>query len=276
MTVYEEGAHPLPPESLGEAPAHGRMAGRRVVVLGAGQTDYGLDEQPVGNGRAISLLLAREGAKVAAIDRDDAAARGTAELITGAGGEATAVVADVAEPAAVEDAITRSHQWMGGIDGIVYNVGIPGAKGWEANTAEAFDATMSVNLRGAMLACRAALPIMDAGSSCVLVSSIASQRPTGQILAYEASKAAMGALMRAVAFEGRERAIRANIVMLGLIDTGLGRSANESQHRKAIPVALGRQGTAWEVAYAALFLLSNESAYITGQTLAVDGGRTTL
>lgn len=252
------------------------MNGRRVVVVGAGQTDYGVKDQPIGNGRAIALLLAREGARVVAADRDSDAAKATVELITAAGGEATAVVADVAEPNDVEAMIEESRQWLGGIDGLVYNVGIPGPKGWEAATAEAVDTTIAVNLRGAMLTARAALSLMDAGSSCAFISSIAAQRPTGQLLAYETSKAALGALMRAVAFEGRSRAIRANVVMLGIIDTGLGRSANEETPRLGVMVPLGRQGTAWEVAYATLFLLSHESAYITGQTIAVDGGRTTL
>src|SRR6476620_11437747 len=142
----------LSPESRGTAPGRGRMAGRRVVVVGAGQTDYTLEDQPIGNGRAISILLAREGARIVAVDRDAAAAARTVELICKAGGEALAVVADVAEPAAADDMVERSRQWLGGIDGLVYNVGIPGAKGWAANTADAFDATLAVNLRGAMLA----------------------------------------------------------------------------------------------------------------------------
>jgi NAD(P)-dependent dehydrogenase (short-subunit alcohol dehydrogenase family) len=110
----------------------------------------------------------------------------------------------------------------------------------------------------------------------VFVSSIASLRPTGRLIAYEASKAALGAIMRAVGFEGKDRGIRANTAMLGMIDTGLGRSNDGSTPRANFPIALGRFGTAWESAYAVLFLLSDESAYITGQILAVDGGRTTL
>jgi NAD(P)-dependent dehydrogenase (short-subunit alcohol dehydrogenase family) len=266
----------LPPESRGQAPARGRLAGRRVVVVGAGQTDYNLEDQPVGNGRAIALLAAREGAAIVAADRDRSSAAETVELITREGGTASAFVADVTEPHDIERMIENAHQQLGGIDGVVYNVGIPGAKGFDANTPEAYDAAMSVNLRGAMLTARAALPVLEAGSSVVFISSIAAVRPTGQLLAYETSKAALGALMRAVAFEGKSRSIRANVVMLGLIDTGLGRSANETAQRASVPVPLGRHGTAWEVAYATVFLVSNEAAYITGQTLAVDGGRTTI
>jgi NAD(P)-dependent dehydrogenase (short-subunit alcohol dehydrogenase family) len=252
------------------------MVGRRVMVIGAGQTDYKIPNQPVGNGRAISLLLAREGAKVVAVDCNASAADDTVELVKAAGGSATAVIADVADPHEVTEMVERSHEWLGGIDGIAYNVGIPGVAGFEASTPEAWDITFAVNLRGAMLTTRAALPLMGPGSSVVFTSSIGALKPTGRIIAYESSKAALGGLMRAVAFEGKERAIRANIVMPGLIDTGIGRNADDTARRSTIPVPLGRHGTAWEVAYAALFLLSHESAYITGQVLAVDGGRTSL
>ncbi len=266
----------LSPESRGLAPGRGRMAGRRILVVGAGQTDVGIPDQPVGNGRAIAVLLGREGAHVAAADRDQAAAEGTVELIRREGGGATLVVTDVAEPVSVKHMVARSLEALGGLDGVVYNVGIPGAKGWEATTPESWDATMDANLRGAMLTMRAALPVLEPMSSVVFISAIAALRPTGQRLAYEASKAALAAVMRATATEGKERAIRANVAMLGLIDTGLGRSANQSDNRANIPIPLNRQGTAWEVAYAVLFLLSHESAYVTGQTIAVDGGRTTL
>ncbi len=266
----------LAPESRGEAPGRGRMAGRRVMVVGAGQTDYGIPDQPIGNGRAISLLLAREGATVAAVDCNPTAADETVALVTASGGEATAVVADVAQPDDVEAMVARSCEQLGGLDGVAYNVGVPGVVGLDASTPEAWDATLAVNLRGAMLTMRAALPMVDAGSSVVFTSSIAALKPTGRIVAYETSKAALGGLMRAVAFEGKERAIRANIVMPGLIDTGIGRNADDTARRATIPVPLGRHGTAWEVAYAALFFLSHESAYVTGQVLAVDGGRTSL
>jgi NAD(P)-dependent dehydrogenase (short-subunit alcohol dehydrogenase family) len=266
----------LPPESRGEAPGRGRMAGRRVLVVGAGQSDFGFANPPIGNGRAISLLLAREGARVVAADCNAEAAEETVARIRRAGGDATAVVADVAVPRQVEEMVARSRAWLGDVDGIAYNVGVPGVVGLAATTPEAWDATFDVNLRGAMLTARAALPAMAPGSSIVFTSSIGALRPTGRIVAYESSKAGLAGLMRAVAFEGRERAIRANVVMPGLIDTGLGRSADGTTPRASIPVPLGRQGTAWEVAYAALFLLSHESAYVTGQTLAVDGGRTSL
>jgi NAD(P)-dependent dehydrogenase (short-subunit alcohol dehydrogenase family) len=267
----------LPPESRGEAPGRGRMVGRRVVVVGAGQTDFDLDDQPIGNGRAIAVLLAREGAEVVAVDVDETAAAGTVEMIRVEGGVAYPFVADVADPRAVEDMVAAAHRQLGGLDALAYNVGVPGPDGLDASTPEAWDATFAVNLRGAMLTARAALPVMDPGSALVFTSSIGALRGTGRIVAYEASKAGLAALMRAVAGARRTDAVRANLVMPGLIDTGLGRNAARADPgRAAVPIPLGRQGTAWEVAYAALFLLSRESAYVTGQTLVVDGGRTTI
>jgi NAD(P)-dependent dehydrogenase (short-subunit alcohol dehydrogenase family) len=255
------------------------MVGRRVLVVGAGQTDYHMQDQPIGNGRAISLLLAREGAKVAASDYEQSAVDGTVELITAGGGEATAMIADVRNPSGVETVVENARGWLGGLDGVVYNVGIPGPVGFPDTTPEAWDNTFNVNLRGAMLTARAALPVMEPGSAFVFISSIGALTPRGQLVSYSASKAAMAALMRDVAYAGNERSIRANIVMLGSIDTGIERDHGR-RHAPPLPIyegmPMGRHGTAWETAYLTLFLLSQESAYITGQIVAIDGGTTTL
>lgn len=267
----------LTSEALGLAPAHGRMENRRVVIVGAGQTDFQLDEQPIGNGRALAILLAREGAHVIAVDRNESSANDTVELIRAEGGTADALVADVLEPQSIEEMISAAQRRLGGIDGLVYNVGVPGPVGFVANTAEAWDVTLDANLRGAMLTARAALPVVEPGSSIVFVSSIGAVRGIGKMIAYDVSKAGLSALVRATAIARKDDAVRANIVMLGMIDTGIGRDGDRNMPgRENIPVPLGRRGTAWEVAYASLFLLSQESTFITGQTLAVDGGRTTL
>jgi NAD(P)-dependent dehydrogenase (short-subunit alcohol dehydrogenase family) len=149
--------------------------------------------------------------------------------------------------------------------------------GLEGSTPEIWDRVLTVNLRGAMLTLRAALPVLSSGASIVLISSIASMRPGSRLPSYDASKAALGGLMRHAGIEGERRGIRVNVVAPGLMDTSIGREATRGRPSRAkTPVPLGRQGTGWETAYAALFLLSDEAAYVTGQTLAVDGGLTGL
>jgi NAD(P)-dependent dehydrogenase (short-subunit alcohol dehydrogenase family)/uncharacterized protein (DUF1330 family) len=267
----------LSSEALGTAPGRSRMTGRRVVIVGAGQTDFQLRDQPIGNGRALAILLAREGAHVVVVDRDEASAEDTVDLIRAEGGHADLQLADVADPESINAMIDAAQHQLHGIDGLVYNVGIPGPIGFEENTPEAWDTTLNVNLRGAMLTARAALPVLEPGSSIVFTSSIGAVRGIGRMIAYDASKAGLSALVRATAIARKDDAIRANIVMLGMIDTGIGRDGDRNMPgREGIPVPLGRRGTAWEVAYASLFLLSHESTFVTGQTLAVDGGRTTL
>jgi NAD(P)-dependent dehydrogenase (short-subunit alcohol dehydrogenase family)/uncharacterized protein (DUF1330 family) len=267
----------LSSEARGLAPGRSRMTGRRVVIVGAGQTDFQLQEQPIGNGRALAILLAREGAHVMVVDRDEDSAENTVDLIRAEGGLADLQLADVADPESIKAMIDAAQHQLHGIDGLVYNVGIPGPIGFEETTPEAWDTTLNVNLRGAMLTARAALPVLEPGSSIVFTSSIGAVRGIGRMIAYDASKAGLSALVRATAIARKADAIRANIVMLGMIDTGIGRDGDRNMPgREGIPVPLGRRGTAWEVAYASLFLLSHESTFVTGQTLAVDGGRTTL
>ena len=277
----------VPAESAGTAPGRGRLVGRRILVVGAGQNDHGEADPPIGNGRAMALLFAREGARVAVADRDRASAEATCARIrsegggegdgAGSGGHAALIVADMAsaaDPAAMVSVATAA---LGGLDGVVYNVGIGDRQGLDAATAEGWDRVLAVNLRGAMLTARAALPVLADGGAIVFTSSVAALKPGSRIPAYDASKAALAGLMRHVAFEGAPRSIRANIVAPGLIDTSMGRAASRGRPSRATTaIPLGRQGTGWETAYLALFLISNEAAYITGQTFIIDGGLTTL
>jgi NAD(P)-dependent dehydrogenase (short-subunit alcohol dehydrogenase family) len=261
----------LPPESTGTAPGRGRLDGRRVLVVGAGQDDHGETEPPIGNGRAIALVCAREGAAVVVADRDEKSAAETVRLAEAEGGIASVVVADVARPDEIESVFDDS------LDGVVYNVGIGGRPGLEGLEPDDWDRVMAINLRGAALVAKAALQRFGGGASIVFISSVAGMTPGSRIPAYDASKAALGGLMRHVASEGARRGIRANVVAPGLMDTPLGRLASRGRPSRArTPVPLGRQGTGWETAYAVLFLLSDESAYVTGQTLVVDGGLTAL
>lgn len=268
---------PLPPEASGASPGRGRLAGRRILVVGAGQNDYGLDDAPIGNGRAISALCAREGAVVFGSDVSSDNLAGTVTLVADEGADLATATSDVADPGAVESLVADATAALGGLDGVVYNIGIGAGRGLADTDADTWDRVFAVNLRGAMLVARAALPVIDDGSSIVFISSVAGIKPGTRIPAYDSSKAGLVGLMRHVAVEGERRGIRANVVAPGLMDTSLGRVASAGRpSRTKAPIPLGRQGTAWETAYAALFLLSNESSYITGQSLVVDGGLTSL
>ena len=268
---------PLSDEATGQAPGRGRLSGKRILIVGGGQRTVDADTDPVGNGRAMSLLFAREGAQVAVADMDTASANPTLEQITAEGGAGFALTADISDPDQVTSMVTQASGAMGGLDGIVLNVGIGAGMGLKGSTPDLWDQVLDVNLRGPMLACRAALPLMEDGGAILFISSVASMKPGSRLPSYDASKAALAGLMRHVALEAERKAIRANIVAPGLIDTPLGRLSTQGRPSRArTNIPGGRQGTGWEVAYAALFLMSGEASYINGQILAVDAGLTTI
>ena len=255
----------------------GRLAGRRVLVVGAGTQPCDDPDPPVGNGRAIAVLAGREGAAVVCADRDRAGAEETASWIDAEGGTSTVVVADVSTEegclALVAEAAVGGDQ----LDGVVLNVGIGRGAGLAGTTIEDWDTTFAVNLRSHFLVAREAMPKLGEGASLVFISSVAGLKPGSRLPAYDSSKAGLAGLCRHVALEGARRGVRANVVAPGLIDTPLGRWASRGRaSRDRTPVPLGRQGTAWEVAAATVFLLSDDASYITGQTLAVDGGLTLI
>lgn len=248
---------------------------RRVLVVGAGTRPSPDDDAPMGNGRAIAILAAREGATVACSDVDADAAAVTAALVEAEGSTASVLVADVTDAGACERLVVDAADAMGGIDGLVCNIGVGAGMGLSGTTVEQWDAVFAVNVRSHFLLAAAALPRMAEGGSIVFISSIAGLTAGSRIPAYDSSKAALTGLCRQVAAEGARRGVRANIVAPGLIDTPLGRWATGGRpSRTKAPVPLGRQGTAWEVAEPVVFLLSDRASYITSQQLAVDGGLT--
>ena len=263
-----------PDESKGAAAGRGRLARKRILVVGGGQMDIGEPDTPIGNGRAISVLFAREGAAVAVADRDKASAAATVSLIQKENGQAFTILADVMKDADVTRMVDEAINSLGGLDGLVLNVGVGAGGPWlEGTTRESWDKVFAINLTSHMLTVKAALPKLSEGASIVFISSIAGLTAGSRLPAYDASKSALFGLCRHVAFEGARRGIRANVIAPGLMDTSIGRLASRGRPNRATTnIPLGRQGTGWETAYAALFLISNESAYITAQILAVDGG----
>ena len=251
-----------------------KLSERHVLVFGGGQQGYGLQDPPVGIGRAICQLSAQEGARVAVADISQSAAQATVDPICSGGWEARAFCGDAANPEDVRRIMAEAKDWLGGLDGLVLNTGIAAGDGFKATSVSDWDRVMAVNVRSHFLAIQAADELMEAGGAITLTSSTAARVvSTSSIPAYITSKAALEGLARAAAKALAPKKIRVNIVMPGLIDTSLGRLASlVKPDRDSTPIPLGRQGNAWDIANAHIFLLSDASSYITGITLPVDGG----
>lgn len=255
----------------------GRLAGKRVVVIGAGSIGPGW-----GNGKAAAMLMAREGARVLAVDRDRDACAEIRDLIRAEGLIAEQCVADVTDPDAGPAVVACAEAAFSGIDVLHFNVGTSRPGGVTDATVEDWDQVFRVNVGGAFHITRAVLPVMAAqgAGACVFVSSIASIRSGPYSYAsYEASKAALNRFAQTIAVDHAAEGIRANVILPGLIDTphvtahiARGTDLTELAARRAALPPMRRQGTPWEIAEAAVFLASDAASYITGQCLCVDGG----
>lgn len=259
-----------------------RLAGKTALIFGGGQA--GGPDAPVGNGRACALTYAREGAAVQVVDHNPNAAAAVADEIVAAGGRAAPFVADVLVEDDIKDAIEDCTARWGGVDILHNNVGLSIEAGDAPLTeidADAFDHLMRLNLRSMVLACKHAVPVMRKQGSGVIIniSSIAVNE-TYPWVGYKTSKAAVLALTEQLAIQNAEYGVRAVTIQPGKIDTAMavdaraaawGRPREDVAAERAASVPLGRQGSAWDIANAALFLASDEASFISGVHLRVDG-----
>lgn len=260
----------------------GRLAGKVALVTGAGSIGPGW-----GNGKATAVLFAREGATVVAVDIVEDAARETLDIIRSEGGAGIARQVDVTASDQVAALVAEVRRLHGGIDILHNNVGTLELGGPVEASEESWRRIMDINVTSMFLTCKHVIPSMldRGGGSIVNVSSVVAVTSVGQhYVSYSASKAAVNQLTRAVAIQYAGQGIRANAIMPGLMRTPmvektLGRNLDPRQlaemlaRRDAI-CPTGRMGDAWDVAKVALFLASDDSAYVTGQLIAVDGGLT--
>jgi len=259
-----------------------RLEGKVAVIVGAGQSPG----EGIGNGRATVLRFAREGARVLAVDRNLASAEETAALARQEGGECVAFEADVTQERTLAAAIAAAVERWRRVDILHNNVGVSIAGGDASPleiTEEAFDRVAAINLRGTIMACKHALPVMRQQRSGVIIniSSVAAWE-NYPLVAYKATKAGMIAYTQQIAIQNASFGIRANVILPGLMDTpmavdtrarvsGKTRAQVAAERDAKVPLR-GRMGTAWDVANAALFLASDEASFITGVALPVDGG----
>jgi NAD(P)-dependent dehydrogenase (short-subunit alcohol dehydrogenase family) len=258
----------------------GRLAEKVAIIVGAGSTPG----ETMGNGRATAILFAREGASVLLVDRDRASVQETKEMIDAEKGKASVCSADVTS---AEDCRRMAEECIatyGRVDILHNNVGI-GTLGGPVELSEAeWDRVIDTNLKSMFLACKYVLPHMEQQKSGAIIniSSMAAVRfAPYPMLPYSASKAGVNALTRSIAMQYAARGIRANAIMPGLIRTpmaiegivkALGIDKRELIRARDRAVPMGHMGEAWDIAYAALFLASDEAKYVTGVVLPVDGG----
>jgi NAD(P)-dependent dehydrogenase (short-subunit alcohol dehydrogenase family) len=257
----------------------GRVAGKAAIVVGAGQTPG----ETIGNGRATAVLLAREGARVVVVDRDLASAEETVAMIRAEGGEGVGFAADATQEDSVRGLMAFAKETYGYVDILHNNVGASIALGdarADQMSVDAFDRSFAVNFKTAWLAAKHVLPIMrERGGSIVNISSLAAWEAY-PLVGYKTMKAALLALTLNLASANARYGVRVNAILPGLMNTpmaienrvaqGTPRDEVIAMRNRRVPLR-GTMGTAWDVAYAALFLHSDEAGFISGALLPVDG-----
>lgn len=257
-----------------------RLKDKTAIVVGAGQ-QHG---ETVGNGRATAIRFAQEGASLLLVDIDEKRAEATAKLCREAGAEAHALAADITREDHCEAIARTGQKLLGRIDILHNNVGrSKGDKSTIDMDVDMWDELMAMNLKGMFMTCKHVLPVMRSQQSGVIlnVSSTSSVCARGTVT-YKTSKGAVNTFTHHLAMENAEHGIRANVILPGLMDTpmaierraserGIDRATIRAERDAQVPLQR-RMGTAWDVANAALFLASDDAAYITGAVLPVDGG----
>jgi NAD(P)-dependent dehydrogenase (short-subunit alcohol dehydrogenase family) len=259
-----------------------RLKNKVAIVTGAGSSGPGW-----GNGKATAVLFAREGAKVVAIDINLSAAEETKGIIEKEGGICTAAKVDVSKPGEVKAMVEQCIRTFGRIDILHNNVGVVVPGGPVETTEETWDRVMSINLKSMFFTCKYAIPYMEkqGGGAIINISSIAGIRYTGvPYITYYTTKAGILGFTQAIALQYAAKNIRANAILPGLMDTPfykepLKQVYAEGDIPKMVEIRnqqcpMKKMGDAWDVAYAALYLASDEAKYVTGTQFIVDGGIT--
>lgn len=258
----------------------GRVEGKVALVMGGGQTPG----ETIGNGRATALLLGREGARVFVVDLDGDRAAATCAEIRREGGQAESFAADVRQETDVQAAVVACVKAYGRLDLLHNNIGGGLSLGDESAvkmSVEAWDRVFEVNLRGMWLACKWAIPVMQehGGGSIVNISSAAAHHKYPRV-GYKTTKVAVIGLTEYLAAEHAGDMIRVNTILPGLMETpmaieprvaeGVAREVVIAERNRQVPLGK-KMGSGWDVAYAALFLHSDEARFISGVALPVDG-----